>query len=173
MKRLQRYNPNLSGTTLLELVVATTIMSLLMTSTVVSMRSAHATWQAHRDDTERAESAHALLRHLVRHIRQAVDISSMTGPADNSGELSLVMPSGETLTYETNGSDVLLHKTGNSDSSLLADNLTGVTFVGYQADSTTPTTDLAQVQLVECIVSYVTPLGTPRTLSIFAFKRSW
>ncbi len=162
-----------TATTLLELMVATAMMAVLMTSTVVVVRSAQTAWRAHRDDTERAESAYATLRHIVRFVRQATDVTSLTVPTDDAGELSLLLATGDTITYEASGTNIVFHKTGYTNSSLLADNINSLTFVGYEADATTTTTELSDIQAIECIVDFTTPLGNSRKLSTFAWLRSW
>ncbi|MGI9428305.1 MAG: hypothetical protein ACR2NM_06585, partial [Bythopirellula sp.] len=64
--------------TLIEVMAATTIMATLMASTVVLVRSSYAVWQAAEADMEAAENAHAVLRHIVRNVRQASLVTLVT-----------------------------------------------------------------------------------------------
>ena len=154
-------------------MVATSIMATLMASVVVTVRSAQSAWQAHRDDAERAESAYALLRHIVRNVRQAESINSISGPTDNAGAITLSMPSAATLAYAKTGTNVMYQSSLYTTDSLLADNIDGLTFVGYEADAATATTAVENIQALECIVTFTESSGASRTLRSFTWVRAW
>ncbi|MEM1303517.1 MAG: hypothetical protein AAGG46_01385 [Planctomycetota bacterium] len=160
---------------LLEALTATTIMATMMTSSVVVLRSSHAAWRAHEDDLERAESANAVLRHLVRHLRQATAVSAVSASSDTSGSLSLTMASGDTYVWDHNSGtgEVLFGPT--TATSLLADNIDTLTFYAYEADGSTLTTTAADAQLIRCVATVTMPAGggSTRTVSCTGWVRSW
>lgn len=166
-----------SGMTLLELMAAVTIMATLMASVVVLVRSSYAAWEAHETDMEAAETAYATLRHVVRHVRQASAIEAISTAADNSGNLSLVMHTGETRLWQhTGGSRQVLYGVAPSPASeLVADGVNQMIFVGLEADGSTPTTVPSDIRCIKCIVQVTMPAGggTSRTLSSHAWLRSW
>ncbi len=163
--------------TLLEVMAATTLMATLMASVVVLVRSSYAVWQAHETDMECAEAANAVLRHVVRQARQARAVVALSRAGDSSGRLGLVMEGGETLLWQHSGGarQVLYGIAPGLPDQLLAGNIDGLTFVGYEADGTTPTTVLDDVHAIHCTVNVTMPAGggTTRTVSSWAWLRSW
>lgn len=163
-----------AGLSLLELMAAATISATLMVSSVVLLRSSYAIWQAHDADHERAECAHAVLRHLVRTLRQATAVTSITGPTDDAGEIGLTMASGEQLAITADAPGVVwLWNYPGPVSSALAPNINSLIFAGYEADGVTLSADPADVQLVKATVEVTMPTGGARTLSCSAWIRSW
>ena len=175
MKRWQR--PKRRGLTLLEVMAATAMMATLMASTVVLVRSSYAVWQAHEADMERAETAYATLRHVVRSVRQATSVAAISTAADTSGNLSLVMDTGETLLWQHAGAggQVYYGVAPSSADQLLADNIDAMTFVGYEADGSTATTVVGDIHSIKCTVTVTMPAGggSSRTVSSWAWLRSW
>jgi prepilin-type N-terminal cleavage/methylation domain-containing protein len=169
--------PNRPGMTLLELMAAVTMMATLMASVVVLVRSSYAAWQAHETDMEAAETAYATLRHVVRHVRQASAVSAISDSVDTSGNLALVMHSGETRLWQhTGGSKQVFYGVAPAVATqLLADNVNQVVFFGFEADGTTATTVVEDIRCVKCTVEVTMPAGggTSRTLSSHAWLRSW
>ncbi|CAK9037525.1 Secretin OutD (General secretion pathway protein D) (Pectic enzymes secretion protein OutD) (Type II secretion system protein D) (T2SS protein D) [Durusdinium trenchii] len=152
--------------TLLELMAATTIMATLMASVVVLVRSSYSVWQAHETDMEAAETAYSTLRHFVRSARQATAVSALSPAADTSGNLSLVMESGDIWLWQHTGAggQVLFGVAPSSADQLLADNIDQMTFVGYEADGTTPTTTVGDIRSIKCTVQVTMPADYERAL---------
>lgn len=163
--------------TLLEVMVATTLTAILMASVVVLMRSTYSVWQAHDADTQRLEQAHAVLRHVVRHARQAQGVTAISTSDNTSGNLSLQMPSGEVYQWNHDGASKLAYfgVAPSPANQLLADRLEQLVFIGYAADGITPTTMVDDIQLLECRATVLLPAGggTLRTISTKAWLRAW
>lgn len=161
--------------TLLEVVAATTMMATLMGSAVVLVRSSYSVWQAHEADMEAADNAYATLRHVVRSARQATAVSAISTAANTSGNLSLTMDSGDVWLWAHSGSQVLCGVAPGSADQLLAENVNQLTFVGYEADGTTPTTVVSDIHSIHCTAQVTMPAGggQTRNVSTWVWIRSW
>lgn len=160
---------------LLEVLTATTLMATMMASSMVVLRGGYAAWQAHETDLERAESANAVLRHIVRQLRQATAVVAVTPSSDTSGALSLTMASGDTYVWDHNAGTGQVLFGVTSATSLLADHIDTLTFYAYEADGVTATTVAADTHLVRCVATVTMPHngGTGRTVSCTGWVRSW
>ncbi|MEX2317815.1 MAG: prepilin-type N-terminal cleavage/methylation domain-containing protein [Pirellulales bacterium] len=161
------------GFSLLELMVATAIMATLMTSLVVIVRSGYAVWNAQESDISVAENAHAVLRHFVREMRQATSVTVISAPASTTGNLSFTTSAGVTREWSYSGGQVLFNN--GTSTQLLAPSINELNFIGYEADGTTTTTIVDEIQVVKCMVKVTMTQGggTTRTESCRAWIRSW
>jgi prepilin-type N-terminal cleavage/methylation domain-containing protein len=161
------------GFSLLELMVATAIMATLMTSLVVIVRSGYAVWNAQESDISVAENAHAVLRHFVRQMRQAQSVTAISAPASTTGDLSFTTSAGVARAWSYSGGQVLFNN--GTSTQLLAPGITELNFIGYQADGTTATTVVDEIQVVKCTVKVTMSQGggVTRTESCRAWIRSW
>lgn len=160
------------GVTLLEVITALSLAATMMASSFVVMRSTYAAWQAHEADLDRAGNATAVLRHLTRQVRQAVGVSTISTPLDSSGALTVVTQTGATLNWDHSGTSVTLSEAGGTAQPLASD-IQSLVFEGYQADGVTTTTQPNEVQAVRVSVTTAQPAGGSRTISSFAWVRSW
>ena len=87
------------GVTFLELIMATTLMTALVATVTVVLRTGHVAWEAQQGDAAKIMAANATLRHIVRRVRQAQAVTAISPPNKKEGNLSLLMPSGETLAW--------------------------------------------------------------------------
>ena len=162
-----------TGFSLLELLVTVTIMATLMSSVFVLLRTGRSAWEANDTDQTRLEAAHAVMRHIVRHVRQSEEVTAISSSFDNSGTLSVLMPSGEIYVWD--------HAAGlvsfgiNSADDLLGENITELNFIGYEADGTTTTTTVADIQSILATVTVTLPRNTGATqiVQCWIWKRSW
>jgi len=171
MKRPVR-NPR-TGFSLLELTVVAAMMAVLVTSVSVLLRTSQNAWEAHDSDQARLESAHAVLRHLVRHVRQGEAVTAISAPADTSGTISVLMPDAQTFVWDHSGSNVNFGA-GTADS-LLAEGIDELSFTGYKADGVTATTVPDEIQSVLCTAKVTLPrqTGASRTVQCWAWLRAW
>ena len=164
-----------TGTTLLELILATTLMAGMVAATAVVLRTGHVAWEANQADAVLISAGNATVRHIVRRVRQAESVTSISDPADTSGSLSVVMRSGETMVWSHDGSArQVLYGVGSADS-LLGQDISTLSFTGYRADGTTQTTVPGEIQSIKCRVSVELPRasGGTRTVSCWAWLRAW
>jgi hypothetical protein len=154
------------------MMVATAMMATLMASVVVVMRSGYAVWNAQEADVDTLENGYGVLRHFVQQMRQAESITAISAASDPTGDLSILTATGATRTWSHNGAPKEVLFDIGSGNQLLAKKIETLTFVGYEADGTTATTVLSEIQAVQCIVQ-VSLAGTSRTVSCRAWIRSW
>lgn len=149
------------GFSLLELLVSVTLLVSMVTAVSVLLRVNYETWLDYRSDNLQNESALGVLRHIVREVRQCEEVTAITPSTDNSGSLTVRMPSGDSVVWDHSGTNVMYGVT--TANQLLGNNITGLTFVGYEKDGTTTTTVPQDAQCVQVSISYTLP---GRTVSV-------
>ncbi|WP_158261397.1 MULTISPECIES: prepilin-type N-terminal cleavage/methylation domain-containing protein [Pirellulaceae] len=164
---------NRHGFSLLELLVAVTLLVSAVTAVSVLLRVNYDTWLDYQSDNLRNEAAVGVLRHIVRQVRQCEEVTAISSSGDNSGSLSLLMPDGSTVVWDHAGTNVYYGTT--TANQLLGNNITGLRFVGYQVDGTTATTVAQDVHCVRVTVSYSLPdrATASRTLTTNAWLRAF
>lgn len=166
--------PRPLGFSLLELTAAMTITATLMASSMVVIRSSYAAWEAHEGDLVKAEAAQAVLRHIVRGIRQSTGVVSITAASDATGRLELLDAASANQYWEHTGTadGVVVYSAAGA---VLAKGIDELYFTGYEADGVTPTTTASDVQLIRCTtrVTLHRGGGQTRTLSCYGWIRSW
>jgi hypothetical protein len=157
------------------MMVATAMMAALMASVVVVMRSGYAVWNAQEADVDALENGYGVLRHFVQQLRQADVVTAISAPSDTTGDLSFTTSTGVTRSWSHNGGTGEVYFNNGTSNQLLARNIDTLSFTGYEADGVTPTTVIADIQMVRCAVQITLPqgAGVTRTLSCHAWIRSW
>ncbi len=172
---MNRYALRRRALTMLELIMATTLLATMVTAVALLLRTGHTAWRAHEEDAIGLESAHATLRHLARNIRQAKSVTAISAAADNNGTLSLLMPSNQTLVWARNAAtNEVLFGVGSANT-LLAEGITELSFTGYKGDGVTTTTVVGDIQSVLCRARVVLPRDVSGTKDVrcWAWLRSW
>jgi len=174
---VRKWAPDRGGMTMLEVMVATAMFATVMTAVSVLLRGAHGAWSTHAADAEKIEAAHATVRHVVRKLRQATEVVSISAAADNSGQLVLSMSDASTAAWNHDGpTDQVAYGTQADlladTMSLLSHNITGLNFVGYQADGVTTTENAEDIHAVQCEVEVELPSGA-RAVRCRGWLRSW
>jgi type II secretory pathway component PulJ len=161
--------------TLLELVIASSMMALLLTAVTLLLRTSRQAWEAHAENYTRLEGLHATLRHIVRQVRQADAVTAVSTATDNSGGLTLAMPDGSSVAWDHDGTTNTVKSGITTADQLLANNITGLNIVGYKADGVTPTAVPAEIQSLRIAVTVQLPREqfATRTYSSWAWIRSW
>ena len=161
--------------TLLEMMIASTLLTAVVAAVGIVLRTGHVAWRAQCADAERIASAHATLRHITRSARQAQSVAAISGPNDTSGALSLLMPSGETYAWAHDSrTGQVLFGVGKADE-LLAEGIAELRFVGYAGDGTTETSVPEEIRSVKSTVRVELPrqANGSRTVSCHVWVRSW
>jgi prepilin-type N-terminal cleavage/methylation domain-containing protein len=167
--------PARRGLTLLELIIASSMLAMLLGSVSVVIRAGRASWSAHEADYVRVEAAHSVLRHIVRQIRAAEAVTEVTPATNNSGRLGLRMPNGDTVIWAHNSGSRLVNYGVSSPDNLLAPEITGLRFRGMRADGVTAAATVAEVQCLQVEVTIQLPRETngQRIVTSWAWVRSW
>ncbi len=161
--------------TLLELVIASSMMAVLLTAATLVLRTSRQAWEAHEGDYTRLEGLHATLRHMVRQVRQADAVTVISAAGDNSGALTLAMPDGSTVAWDHDGATTTVKCGVTTADQLLSTNITGLNSVGNKPDGVTATTVPSEIQNLKVSVTVQLPRETnaTRTYSSWAWIRSW
>lgn len=160
------------GVTLVEVMTTLAIAASLMTASMVVLRSNYGVWTHHEASLDRAGAANAVLRHVVRGVRQAADVTAITPSTSASGSISLLRDDGSTETW-THAAGSVTYRLDTGAEQTLADTISSMVFEGYEADGTTLTTTAADVHVVRCVVTTNLPDEGDRTVSSYAWVRAW
>jgi prepilin-type N-terminal cleavage/methylation domain-containing protein len=162
--------------TLVELIAATAIMATLTVASFTLVHTANNAWLRHRDDSGSRREAVAALSHLVRRIRQASRVTSISTATDTAGSLSLLMAGSIPAIWSRNaGTNQILYGT-TTPMNLLATGITELSFIGLKANGSAPTTQADLIHAVRCTIKYsvARPSGAvTETLSSTAWLRAW
>lgn len=163
------------GLSLLELIIASSMLAMLLTSISVVLRAGRESWNAHEADYTRIEAAHSVLRHIVRQIRAADSVTEITAATDNSGRLGLRMPNGEVHIWDHDSTNNLVDYGVTTPDNLLAPEVTGLRFRGLEADGVTTTATAAEVQCLQIEVTIQLPrdVNGQRIVTSWAWVRAW
>lgn len=161
------------GLSLLEVMVALAILAMLMTPVITLLRTSHQVWSERQADHAKLEAGHATVRHLIRQLRQAKQIVSISPPIDRSGSISARLYDNRLLVWDHRRGQVLFGET--SATSLLADGVEELWFVGLRADGVTPAVTPAEVRIIQCRakVRLERDVNADRTISSTVLLRSF
>lgn len=168
----RRNPPDRRGLTLLEVMASLAITASLMASSMVVLRSSYATWRLHEDELDRASAAQAVLRRIVRGVRQSAVVEAITAESAPNGSLALERTDGQIETFTHAGSSVT-YQLDSGPTHIVSDTVTHLTFTGFEADGVTVTTQPADVHSIRCVVTTTLPSGATRTASSYAWLRAW
>lgn len=157
---------------LLEVMATLALTASLMVASMVVVRSSHAAWETHEEELEPAFSQNSVQRHITQHIRQAVAINAISLASNNAGSLTIEKADGTTFQWGYSLGSVTCSINGAA-AEPVADNITSLSFVGYEADGLTATTTSADIHSIVCRVGISQPTGGNRTTSTFSWLRSW
>lgn len=173
---MKNSNQHRQGFTLLELMVTTAMLAVLTTATMVLVRTSYSAWNRHETDQEVRQAGIAVLRHIVRHVRQATSVTVISSAADNSGNLSVLTTSGQTLVWDHDAGTKRVLFGVTTANQLLATGIEELNFVGLRSDGTTPTTDVGLIHSIRATteVALERPTGTEAvTASCQGWLRAW
>lgn len=161
---------------LMELSVTVAILATVSAATMALVRTSYTAWSRHDDDQAQRREASALQRHITRHIRQSLAVMDISDSSETSGNLSLLMSTGDTYVWEHDTASNEVRFGIGSASSLLATGIEELSFRGFNADGTTETTEVGLIHAIELTSKYNLdrPSGLEaNTNSCQAWLRSW
>lgn len=179
VKRKSRAARRRSGITMLELVVAGSMLAIVMTSLSVVLRTSRQSWEANDSDAGSLQHAHAVTRHFVRQGRESLRVEAIA--ADGS-DVTLGMRDGTTVrwSYVASTADgmtdvVMVESSATGGKSPLAHGIHNLKFTGYQADGFTPAVKVEKIRLVKISADVLLDRNNSakRTVSSNVWIRSW
>jgi type II secretory pathway pseudopilin PulG len=177
MRRITRQNPRRYGITLLELVIASSMLAVIGSSLSLVLRTARVSWETNDTEAGIHQHAQAVIMHVVRTAREARKVIAITATS-----VALETRSGETMTWThqpvsadgRNGA-VMVSFSSSGGQYPLAYDIRNLTFTGYQEDSTTITTDPTQTKMIQVSATVEIPGNAQRlqTISSRVWIRAW
>lgn len=167
------------GLTLLELVIASSMLAIVMTSLSLVLRTARVAWDTHDNSYGAMQHAGTVATHLVRSAREARAVIELPS---NGNSLAVTLVDGRQLrwTHVANGPDgldgvVMLTDLDSGKQSPLAYGILDLSFEGYEADGVTTATKVEDIQLVNVQVTVDTPnsAANRQTVESMVWIRSW
>lgn len=119
------------GYSLLELIVAMSLLTVVMTATSSVLRTSRQVWEAHEADLTRLQSAHAVVRHIVREAREAREVVSVDADQPAGAALTVRLPDGDELSWrhDSRSNQVLFRQTSvSATSQVVADQIDSLEF---------------------------------------------
>jgi hypothetical protein len=157
-------------------MVTTAMLAILTTSTMVLVRTTYSAWNRHEEDQATRQSGIAVLRHIVRNVRQATSVTAISTAGDNSGTLSVLTPTGQTLIWDHDAATKQVLFGVSTADQVLATGIEKLSFVGIRTDGSTLTTDVGLIHSIQATteVALSRPSGTEAvTTSCQAWLRAW
>lgn len=152
------------------------MLAIISTASMALVRTSYTAWNRHDDDQSQRREALALQRHLGRHIRQATSVMEISASSDVSGNISLLMSTGEVYVWDHNATTKEVLFGIDTATSVLATDIEELSFTGFSADGTTEVAEVGLVHAVTPLVKYnlSRPTGNVTyTTSCQSWLRSW
>ena len=155
------------GTTLVELVVAVSMMAVIMAVIVPVIVSARLSWDTSSNNAEALQNGRVLIDHLYRNLSQASSIESVSSAGQTLGYIEFTDDDNDTYRYQVDNSDFVEY--GEVGSLIdLAGTVSQLQFTCYDGnDMASPITDVNQIRLIDIEVT-VTNTGALAQDKVFS-----
>ena len=165
------------GISMLEVVIAGSMLAGVMGSLSVVMRTARQSWTINDDEAESLHQLHTVVRHFVRAAREARKVVVIQ---PNGSAITLEMRDGSTHTWAWKNAHQGMSKVVTAKSSLsgsenvAAQNIRTFQFVGFDADGITTTALPDDIRLIAVTaVSDLDGTAAQRQVHSKVWLRSW
>lgn len=161
---------------MLELMVTTAMLAVLSTATMALVRTSYLAWNRHEQDQQTRQAGIAVLRHITRHVRQAIAVTAISTAGDNSGNLSVLTTTGQTLVWDHNPNTKQVLFGVNTANQVLATDIEALNFVGLRNDGTEVSADVGLIHSIRATttVALDRPVDPETvTTSCQAWLRAW
>lgn len=153
------------GFSLLEMVIAMTLLSVVMTAVTSVLGTSRQAWEAHEADHVQLRTAHATVRHIVRAVREAAEIVNITTGSTTNTRLTVILSDGDTLTWQHDSSRKTISLTQTSVSNtptVIAEGVETLEFVPFRVDGGLFQSNMMhRAQEIEVAVGVLLPRETP------------
>lgn len=162
------------GLTLLEVVIAGSMLAVVMTSLSLVLRTARTSWEANDNDYGSVHYAHTVALHFVREAREARSIVHFS-----SDDVAFELRDGSQMgwRFESDGKEGIVYVRSSrlGEESPLAFGIRNLSFSGFLPDGVTPATTLEDIALIE--VQVAVEMGRKanslQTVTSRVWIRSW
>lgn len=156
-----------AGYSLLEMTIAMSLLSVVMGAVTTVLRTGGQAFEASEADQGRTRTAHSAVRHIVRAVREASDVVSVTNGQTANSQLEVKLDDGSHLVWQHNATTKQILFTDSSVSStpsLLATDIDGLIFTAVRVDqSSYDASKTDRIQALNIEVDYSLPRETTVT----------
>jgi len=159
--------------TLMETVLALTIMAVIFAAIMPLFRQIRVNWDSKEAAAETLQNGRVLIDHINRNLSKAVKITAVSGPNVVSGYIEFKDNNSVTFRYDVSSSYVEYGQIGNLSS--LAGPVSQLQFTCYDYnDFNTPTTDVNSIRLVKIQTTLTNSLlhSQDKTLTASVYPRA-
>jgi len=149
-----KYKKTRAGFTILEMVIALTIMGIIFSVMVVQFSPLRKSWETSKANNEIIQNARVLADHINRSLSKAAQITAVSSPASEDGYLEFQDAESNLLRYEVGDDNYINYgQTGNTVQ--LAGPVSSLNFKCYSLeDFDTATTDSNSIRYVKTNVTF-------------------
>jgi len=166
--------PVSTGLTMLEAIIAMTIMAILMAVFVPQFRTIQNSWASKQGTAETVQNARVLTHHLYHNLSTANKIIAVSDPSETNGYIEFQDNHGNTMRYDISADNYIeFGPVGNLAN--LGGPVNMLQFTCYDAiDLDTPITTAEDIRCVkvQSIVGNTAPLGSDFPLAVQAYIRT-
>lgn len=162
------------GMTVLEMVIAMSILSVVFAAVVPVLTGIRNSWGARQANAEAVQNGRVVVDHMYRNLIKAVRIEQISARFRTDGYLEFESEDGHDYRYEV-GDDGYVRFGRVGDLSDLAGPVNELRFTGYAAaDLDAPTTDVDAIRFVraETTLAALSALSRARTFTTCAYLRT-
>lgn len=147
--QIPRLHTRALGTTLIELVIAVSIMTVVIGTLLPLLSSARKTWDTSQNNAETLQNGRILMDHMNRWLSQAKSITSVSDSDTNLGTITFTDNQDTVYRYHVNGTNqVQFGEVGSL--STLAGPVAKFKFTCYDSnDLTSPITDVNDIRFIK------------------------
>ena len=146
------------GVTLVELVVAMSMMTIVLTAVLPLFAGIRNSWDTKRANTEILQNTRVLIDHLHRHLAQAVQIADVSSSSQDEGYIEFTANDGIDYRYSVSGDGYVRFGPASEEPADLAGLVSQFQFTCYDGnDFGTPTDDPTSIRFVTAEVVFSNP----------------
>jgi type II secretory pathway pseudopilin PulG len=155
------------GTTLIELVVAISLMVIIMGATLPIVSSIRKSWEASQHSVDALQNGRVLIDHLNHHLAQAIKVTAISPTSQTLGYLEFEDYDGNTQRYDVDVQGNVEYGLAASQADL-AGPVSQFLFTCYDGnDFDTPITEVADIRYIQVQATLINAasMGQDKTLS--------
>lgn len=158
--------------TLLEAVLAMTILTTISLLGAEALRTTWQSWDIQDKRSEQLQHLEGALSHITRHLRTARNIVAIPSPTDESAKWKVTLPDSTIAEWNHRDADKKIDYKVNAVNYLLATNIDKLKFECYETDGITLTTNLPDIRMIRITATVIIPdQNTPYSLSTTVWLR--
>ena len=173
MRRIRKYSLFRRALTVLEMVLAMSIMMIVFAALLPQFRVVLNSWDTREANSEIIQNARVLLDHIEQNLSKATKITAVSDPATTTGFIEYENTDGVTYRYDV-GANNYVEYGQVGDLYDLAGSVSQLQFSCYDAcDLTTTITDVNSIRFVtlQTTLSNAATMGRDRTFTTQAYLR--